>query len=110
MGCCNAEEKQDYPKELGANNKKENLQNNNQEEIKNNLDDHNNYDIYKNKYDGNKLIKEEDKGILNMYTNEIIRPKKYKVPNIIIINPKAPEDKKPPDINKEKQKEKIKKA
>ena len=46
MGCCNAEEKQDYPKELGANNKKENLQNNNQEEIKSNLDDHNNYDIY----------------------------------------------------------------
>ena len=106
MGCCNANVKQDNPKEL-ENNKKENLQNNNQDEIKSNLDD-NNDDIYKNKYDGNKLIKEEDKGILNMYTNEIIRPKKYKVPNIIIINPKAPEDKKPPDLNKLKKRKKKK--
>ena len=112
MGCCNANVKEDNPKEQenNNNNNKENIQNNNQEEVKSNLDDNDNdnyeNNIYKDKYDGTHIIKEEDKGILNMYTHKIFRPKKYKVPNIVIINPKIPEDKKPPDLTKLKKKKK----
>ena len=60
------------------------------------------------KFDPNRSISEENKGILNLYNGTIKRPEVCIVPNTVIFDPKGPEDKKPPDINKLREKKRLK--
>ena len=115
MGCNNTNVKEDIininKNELEEN--KENINNNilnkkNQEDIESNLNDLEINKNNKNNGDSIDLQKGETKTILNLYTNKITRPKIYEVPKIIIFEKKGPEDKKPPDINKLKEKRKNK--
>ena len=110
MGCNNTNVKEDLKNENEINkNQENNSKNKNQEDIESNLDDDNiGVNNINNKYNENNLKKEDVKGILNLYTNKISKTKLYNVPGIIILNPKNPEDKKPPDLNKLKKKKKEK--
>ena len=123
MGCNNTNVKDDeVPKNLNANkveeknSKEENEhgENSNNSKNKKNLDeessrldddDDNDENMNKNqKFDPNRSISEENKGILNLYNGTIKRPEVCIVPNTVIFDPKGPEDKKPPDINKLREK------
>ena len=60
------------------------------------------------KYDPNHLLSEESKGILNLYNGKVRKQEICVVPNNIVFEPKGPEDKKPPDINKLREKKRLK--
>ena len=126
MGCNNTNVKEDIINKNELNDNKENILNNsnkknkrNQEDIESNLDDLENNkrinDISKNLNqnlnpninDLDNINKGDEKTILNFYTNKLIRPKIFEVPKIKYFNNfnnKGPEDKKPPDIRKLKDK------
>ena len=117
MGCNNTAVKEEVLNEMEKNKSQEKK---NQDDLESNLEGDNNDNdedennknnklgkIKNNNYnDNSNSIHEIEKGVLNLYTNKITKSIIYKVPNIIILNPKRPEDKKPPDLTKLKRKKK----
>ena len=134
MGCSNANVKDEIPKKKDNNDKnnKNNKKSNENSEEENEENDSKNgkkknkpkddessrlddddddvdENIYKiPKYDPNHLLSEESKGILNLYNGKVRKPEICVVPNNIVFEPKGPEDKKPPDINKLREKKRLK--
>ena len=100
MGCNNANVKEDPPPPINNQNVNQKNPNSEEESRLDSNDDDNNNDIEKTK--DNKLL-------LNLYSGKTQKIKVYSVPKIQILNHRGPEDKKPPDIKKLREK-KLKKS
>ena len=102
----------DNEEEEDENSNNSNKKKKNQDEESSRLDDDDDdddNDEYKiKKFDPNHLLSEESKGILNLYNGKVYTPQICIVPDNKVFEPKGPEDKKPPDINKLREKKKIK--